>query len=471
MLGPYDHFSADHSLLVKSDCSFVPLPSMHAAVYLPGPASHCIGYTANLQNLPLESESTLFCIISKLSKQELEELASSINEMANATEGSDTSDKHTHTKASGSEQSEDEVQYRSAPTYKEFRNKVSPFSKGAQDANSTTLLTTNNTISTTSDALVLVGQKLCTTGSTLASISNVLAATSKELTTTSEARAGMRNQLDNVSKRLTFPRSVNLVLPDNIDTRHPYRLGWPLLPSLPVHTSREQVPKILSTSSLHLEAFKRILMEHEIAVHDLEVLHRFNPSTQIGKETLTLCIRSEFEVPNKTTEEKSVTLSVQSENGLTEQSGEKDQRGTNENVAKVDKIHDEWTPVLLALRAYIQTHSLSLKIEIIDRRIFKGMYTLPVLVYDPAAATVSKRKHGIKKILNECANESGEEWTSLEFFYRGVGCARHLCKPTVLVGVPHPERAVWWEGVVPRIKEKVQWEMEVEVIWREVVKC
>jgi hypothetical protein len=268
-------------------------------------------------------------------------------------------------------------------------------------------------------------------------------------------------------KAFNTPRSIDLILPNNIDTRHPYRLGWPLLPSLPVHTSREQVPKMLSTSSSRLNAFKRILTEHEITVHDVEVLHRVSPGTQIGKETLTLCVQSEFEVPSKTTEKTSVTLCAQLENGSTKQSSERDQDDISVNVAKVDRTCNEWTPVLLALRPYIQTHSLSLKIEIIDYRIFKGMHTLPILVYDPVAAIVAKRKHGIKKIFNE----SGEEWTSLEFYYRGVGWARNLCKPTVVVGVPHPERAVWWEVVVPKIIEKVQGKMHVEVIWRGVVKC
>ena len=106
-------------------------------------------------------------------------------------------------------------------------------------------------------------------------------------------------------------------------------------------------------------------------------------------------------------------------------------------------------------------------VEIIDPRVVNGLYTLPILAHDPVAAVVAKRKHGIVQILKDC----GEEWAVLDFYYRGVGRRRAECKPTVLIGVPEPNLRVWWEEVLPKVREKVGRKLEVEICWREVVKC
>jgi hypothetical protein len=123
-----------------------------------------------------------------------------------------------------------------------------------------------------------------------------------------------------------------------------------------------------------------------------------------------------------------------------------------------------WAPALRVLAAYIAAHNLSLKVEIIDARIFNGMFTLPIMAYDPVATVVAKRRFAIRKVLEE----SGVEWTSLEFWYRGVGRARRECVPTVLIGAPEAKGEMWWgrEGVVAKVAEKVQGVMEVEVSWR-----
>jgi hypothetical protein len=244
-----------------------------------------------------------------------------------------------------------------------------------------------------------------------------------------------------------------LILPDDIDTRHPYRLGWPLLASQPVHTSRDQVPKILSPKRLHLGAIHQILATHKIKVaseQEVEVVHRHNPGKQIGKSTLTLLIPTPLIAANKIENEQAKT------------------RG-EENKKKLEAA-------LLALRTYITTHALRLSIEFVHPSILLCLYTIPILAHDPLYPLITKRKHGIKTILNEC----GGQWTSLDFYYRGYGPTRNECRATLLIGVPEPERRVWWEdgGVVERIRDRVAERIrdrvagmiEVEVRWWEAVK-
>ncbi|KAF1852079.1 uncharacterized protein K460DRAFT_351924 [Cucurbitaria berberidis CBS 394.84] len=219
--------------------------------------------------------------------------------------------------------------------------------------------------------------------------------------------------------------STNAVSHDlSYDNRLPYRQGSPLLPVLPVITSREQVPKALSKHSAHVHEFRSILATHKVITHELEAVHRFNTGTSIGKATLTLCVQSDV------------------------------------------SCSEQWERAIHALRIYILEQALALAVEIIDRRIFKGLLTLPILSYDPINSFLQRRKHGIIKALDA----SGEEWTSLEFFYRGTGPTRQDCKVTVLIGVPEPNRRVWWEVMLPILMEKVGGRAEVEICWRRAVK-
>ena len=206
-----------------------------------------------------------------------------------------------------------------------------------------------------------------------------------------------------------------------IDTRSPYRYGSPLLPALPVRTSRQQVPKALSASSSHISEFRRILKDNHVTTQDVEVTHRFNTGTPLSRTTLTLLISS-----------TASSLST-------------------------------WTPAITALRSYINSQSppLTLGVEIIDARITNGIYTLPILTTDTLIPFIAKKKHGLVELLNEC----GAEWSSLEFWYRGLGNKREECKPTVLVGVLEPNRKVW-RDVMEKLKEKIGAKMEVEISFR-----
>ncbi|KAF1939182.1 hypothetical protein EJ02DRAFT_457228 [Clathrospora elynae] len=226
---------------------------------------------------------------------------------------------------------------------------------------------------------------------------------------------------------LSSTTTKDVPLGPEIDTRHRHRHGWPLLPTLPLRTVRSQIPKNLSsTSSPHLPCFRSILQNNKITVQELEIAHRFNAGTPIDKSTLTLCIHSSI------------------------------------------SCKDKWEDAIQSLRTYITSQSppLTLAVEMIDSRIFNGVYTLPILSYDPLSTFVARRRHGLVSVLNGC----GEAWTSLEFYYRGVGNTRNDCRATVLIGVPEPGRKVWWEDVVPIVREKVAGRLEVEVCWREVSK-
>jgi hypothetical protein len=159
----------------------------------------------------------------------------------------------------------------------------------------------------------------------------------------------------------------------SFDTRH-------LLPSLPVKTSRDKVPEILSHGSTHLTALRHIIASTNITLHgevSVEIVHRFHTPNQLGPNTLTLLLKSEL-----------------------------DHKGERP---------DSWHTTITALCTYIENHKLTLTIEIIDHRILLGMYTHSILPSDPLTAYISECKQGIVEILDGC----GAEWTSLEFWYRG----------------------------------------------------
>ncbi|KAF2259061.1 hypothetical protein CC78DRAFT_84501 [Lojkania enalia] len=211
----------------------------------------------------------------------------------------------------------------------------------------------------------------------------------------------------------------------DIDNRVPYRQGWPVLPVLPVTTSKQNVPKIYLTPSTHLTRFYLILTQHNISADNVDVVQRMNAGTPISKTTLTLCVQS----PSSESQ--------------------------------------SWGPAIRALRSYILDQNLVIKVEIIEPRAYTGFYTLPILPDERVWSFVLKRKRGIVGLLDGC----GEEWASLDFYYRGMGRMREECRPTVVIGVPEPNRKVWWEIVVPQVKKRVEGKLEVEIMFAKVRKC
>jgi hypothetical protein len=108
------------------------------------------------------------------------------------------------------------------------------------------------------------------------------------------------------------PEPINYRITD-IDNRLTYRQGWPLLPVLPVRTSRENVPKALSDTSVHLSNIRKVLKGYvpcidtfrntygtmwallilfcsQLTVHNVKVAHRYNAGKSIDKSTQTLCV-------------------------------------------------------------------------------------------------------------------------------------------------------------------------------------
>jgi hypothetical protein len=120
----------------------------------------------------------------------------------------------------------------------------------------------------------------------------------------------------------------------------------------------------------------------------VEVVHRFHSGEKISKDTLTLVVQSHSDTK------------------------------------------DRWKEAVTAFVKYVDEHDLKLKVKIIDHRIILGPYTLPILEDEHFIKIVNRMRFHIKKILEE----SGEQWTSLEFWYRGVGPMRAGYFPTVLVG-------------------------------------
>ena len=83
-----------------------------------------------------------------------------------------------------------------------------------------------------------------------------------------------------------------------------------------------------------------------------------------------------------------------------------------------------------------------------------------------STTAIKKKKHGVAQILIE----SGLPWTSLDFFWRGMGSTRDECKPTVLIGTEAPQMRVWWDEIKEMIEQKMGTKWTFEVCFREAVK-
>lgn len=208
----------------------------------------------------------------------------------------------------------------------------------------------------------------------------------------------------------------------HLDKRWPYRCGYPKLTAFPITTTSFGLPNVLLPGSKHRVAIQKVLEKTELVVEDVIVAHRGNPGALFSKTSLTLCVLC----------------------------GEDDRE---------DRKH--WEEALGDLYWYLSNNDLSLTIELIDARMFKGPYTHRFLPSDTGSANkIRKNRHQVSEIVQA----SGEDFVSVHYYLRG-GKKRADCRATVIIGVPEPNAAVWWETVKPQVEEVMGKKWAVEIVF------
>ncbi|KAF2178692.1 hypothetical protein K469DRAFT_754318 [Zopfia rhizophila CBS 207.26] len=209
----------------------------------------------------------------------------------------------------------------------------------------------------------------------------------------------------------------------DVDDRVPYRKGWPLLPVLPVATIQDVPTKYFPSSGAHLKVISKLLEKSGVEVHKIEVAHRMHYGTHPGKSNATLCI-----------------LSNQANNST-------------------------WDDAVRDIRAYLIENEVQLCIEILDHRLWNGMWSLPIVPTEKGVLRACKRK---RHAMTEVLKESGEPWVSLDFYHRGLTHRRPDCRPTAIISAPYPNHAIWYSRILPAIKVIAGPKLEVELMFSTV---
>ncbi|KAI5301643.1 hypothetical protein KEM56_001505 [Ascosphaera pollenicola] len=206
-----------------------------------------------------------------------------------------------------------------------------------------------------------------------------------------------------------------------IDTRIPYRTGWPKLPVLHTWTCQEGNPmKYIPNYDKIVDRVKTILRKRNLPSRDIMACHRL-PYGVEAKEanvaTATLLIITDFD-------------------------------GGNYFLATRD------------IRRFLASMDIHICIEILDRRTFK-LRTFAVLPSEKKL--VELWTHGLRNDLINILSHSKMQWTSLSLFHRGYENTREKCPATIVIGAVDPSDSKWAKEVIPKIREKYNDDLAIEV--------
>lgn len=206
-----------------------------------------------------------------------------------------------------------------------------------------------------------------------------------------------------------------------IDTRIPYRTGWPKLPVLHTWTCMEGDPKkYIPEYDKVADKVRSILRKRNLNSRDIIACHRLPygvESKEANIATATLLIITDFD-------------------------------GGNYISATRD------------IRKYLASRNLHICIEILDRKTFK-LKTFAILPSEKKL--VERWGHGLRNDLIAILTHSGLKWTSISMFRRGYESTREKCPATIVIGAVDPSDAKWQEKIIPQIREKCKDDLAIEV--------
>ncbi|KAI5284645.1 hypothetical protein KEM54_001177 [Ascosphaera aggregata] len=207
-----------------------------------------------------------------------------------------------------------------------------------------------------------------------------------------------------------------------IDTRIPYRTGWPKLPVLHTWTCLEGNPmKYIPDFDKVVDKVKSILRSRNLNTREIIACHRLPygvEAKEANAATATLLITTDFD-------------------------------GGNYFRATRD------------IRKYLASRNLHICIEVLDRRTFK-IRTFAVLPNEKKIVDLWAK--GLRNDLITVVSRSNLKWTSISLFHRGLESTREKCPVTIVIGAVDPSDKKWQDLVTSKIRHKYGETLGVEVI-------
>ncbi|KAF2256195.1 hypothetical protein BU26DRAFT_412548 [Trematosphaeria pertusa] len=206
-----------------------------------------------------------------------------------------------------------------------------------------------------------------------------------------------------------------------LDTRLAYRVGSPLLPTLPLNTIwglHKESPRLYSM----IPGIKLILKEHEVLVEYMDIVRRFHRGEQPQGRGLTLLVLSD------------VTIESQRQNCVRS---------------------------VQAIKELLIREELDIALEIIDGGAEKGLMSYPITTsqrdiiaaWKPFQATV------LEKI-------AARAWISIDVLHRSLRETDTPQSPTIVISAADADDEAWWNDILPTLFREAPSNFSVELVFQ-----
>ena len=225
-------------------------------------------------------------------------------------------------------------------------------------------------------------------------------------------------------KRRLLSRSDEEVI-EEMDMGLYYRQGWPTLSVLPLDTEFGAGKYFGDYHEVHLPVINLILESQRIELSFIQTCHRVHHGCEPDELTATLLV-----------------------------------------VAKVGA--GSWFHAIKDIRKYLAKQALDVNIEFIDSRAYPSLLTFTILSSELGIITFwSEIQEKVITILKS----SGQPWSVVDVFHRGLGETRQECLPTIMISSPNPSDAAWKKDIIPAIRQICMPRLHVELLYGCVIPC
>ncbi|KAF1949531.1 hypothetical protein CC80DRAFT_581087 [Byssothecium circinans] len=207
---------------------------------------------------------------------------------------------------------------------------------------------------------------------------------------------------------------------DRIDTRLPYRVGYPILPVLPLQTDHLGPNPYFARI---MDRVNEILFRHRISVDYWMLAHRFHKGATVANDDITVLIVSPYS------------------EGCTE----------------------SWVKTVEEIHAYLVESKLSFAVELIDRNIRWGL-DVPQPIDSSDHDVLEASAVILPQVKDLIANY---EWLTVDIlrWYSPVHKHHH---PTIVICARDAAKASWWDTTLPSIQNVIastQTELDVVLLF------
>jgi hypothetical protein len=228
---------------------------------------------------------------------------------------------------------------------------------------------------------------------------------------------------------------------DSIDTRLPYRIGYPKLPVLPVKglSPVEDWDTYIPHFIYYGKHIRQILERHKVHFCNFRLEHRFNDGYEYNEDLPTILILASFKPTSR------------------------------------DTIYNHgWIQGVREIREFLHAAEIYNPVELIDPKAYSdALWPSPILPSDHEI--IEESKEIVPDVLQAI---SKQDWVSVDVFHRDYphtppevpevafvtendmlnfpDLPRSYKKPTLIISARDANEDVWWDKILPQLRQKLK---------------